>query len=168
MIEIPRSFGTFTPSPALVVDASDGATNLPDEFFTDAVVKLFWRAYASSTYPTAPVRCFTAAATPSLPLAPVPVGHLTVLSAPTFDFHSGLYPDRNVVKPFVVPDSSERWTTVIGCATSFTPGFSLAIAGSLQSLIFPRKMSAIVAPSSFRSFGSPLYETVMAPNAVGI
>jgi len=35
-----------------------------------------------------PSVCLIAAATPSLPLAPVPVGHLTVLSAPTFDFHS--------------------------------------------------------------------------------
>jgi len=60
------------------------------------------------------------------------------------------------VKPFVVPDSSERCTTVIESPGSVTPGFSFAIAGSFHFLIFPRKMSAIVAPSSLRPFFTPL------------
>jgi hypothetical protein len=30
------------------------------------------------------------------------------------------------------------------------PGFSFAIAGSFQAAILPRKMSAIVSPSSFK------------------
>src|SRR3954462_15648390 len=89
-----------------------------------------------------------AAATPSLPLAPVPVGHFTVLSEPTFDSHSLLAPTRKPVKPLVVPDSSERWTTVI-VDDGRTPGFICAMAGSFHFLIFPRKMFAMVGPSSF-------------------
>src|SRR4051794_35614462 len=111
-----------------------------------------------------------AAATPSLPLAPVPVGHLTVLSEPTFDSHSLLEETRKPVKPLVVPDSSERWTTVMFDEGRLTPAFSFAIAGSFHFLIFPRKMLAIVGPSSFRPPLTPwrLYETVIAPNAVGM
>ena len=48
------------------------------------------------------------------------------------------------MKFFVVPDSSERWQTVMFAAGSLTPGLSFAIAGSFQVLILPRKMSAIV------------------------
>src|SRR4051812_15631190 len=91
-----------------------------------------------------------AAATPSLPLAPVPVGHLTVLSEPTFDFHSELSFWRKPVKPLVVPDSSERWTTVIVDDGSDTPVFCPAIAGSFHLVTLPRKMSASVLPSSLR------------------
>jgi hypothetical protein len=36
------------------------------------------------------------------------------------------------VKFFVVPDSSERWQTVIFVAGSFAPEFCDAIAGSFQ------------------------------------
>ncbi len=72
------------------------------------------------------------------------------------------------MKPFVVPDASERWTTVIAPPGSLTPGFSRTMAASLQLLILPRKMFAIVAPSSLSPFGAPLYATVIAPNAIGI
>src|SRR5438445_1592333 len=97
-----------------------------------------------------------AAATPSLPLAPVPVGHLTVLSAPTCLAHSGLCAARKVVKPFVVPDSSERWTIVMFVDGRLTPGFSFAIAGSFHFLILPRNMFAIVGPSSLSPPFTPL------------
>jgi hypothetical protein len=60
-----------------------------------------------------------------------------------------------VVKSLVVPDSSERWTTVIEVPGRLTPGFSFLIAGSFHLLIFPRKMSAAVAPSSFSPFWTP-------------
>ena len=56
---------------------------------------------------------------------------------------------------FVVPDSSERWTTVMSVPGSFRSGFRLVIAGSFHFLILPRKMSAAVAPSSFRPFSIP-------------
>src|SRR6476661_3782099 len=104
----------------------------------------------------APGVCLIAAATPSLPLAPVPSGHLTVLSAPTFEDHSGLEAARNVVKPLVVPDSSERWTTVMFDDGRLTPGFIFAMAGSFHFLIFPRKMFAIVGPSSLSPRFTPL------------
>src|SRR3954452_408792 len=145
-----RSPGTLSPSPAAEVAASVGATYLPDLFFRSAVVKLFCRAKACSTYPTAPLFCLTQAPTPSLPLAPVPVGHLTVLSTPGPFFHSGLYAARNVVNSLVVPDSSERWQTVMLSPGRSTPAFCPLIDGSSHFLTFPRKMLATVAPSSFR------------------
>ena len=45
----------------------------------------------------------------------------------------------------------ERWTTTIACDGSFALGFSLAMAGSFQVLISPRKILASVSPSSVRS-----------------
>ena len=60
------------------------------------------------------------------------------------------------MKFFVVPDSSERWQTVILVAGSFAPEFCFAIAGSFQVLILPRKRSATVEPSSLRPFSTPL------------
>ena len=59
------------------------------------------------------------------------------------------------MKPFVVPDESERCTTVIAVLGRLMPGFSVLIAGSFQVLILPRKMSAIVGPSSFRPVLTP-------------
>src|SRR3954466_3816086 len=104
----------------------------------------------------APSDCLIAAATPSLPLAPVPVGHLTVLSAPTPDFQAELSSARKVVKPLVVPDSSERWTTVMVPLGRSVPALSLAIAGSFHLVILPWKMSARVWPSSLRPDFRPL------------
>ena len=52
-------------------------------------------------------------ATPELPLPPTPTGHSTVLPAPTFSFHSEEKAERDLVKPAVVPEPSERWATVM-------------------------------------------------------
>ena len=41
-----------------------------------------------------------------------------------------------------MPLPSDRCTTTISCAGSFTPGFALAIAGSFHFVILPRKMPA--------------------------
>src|ERR1700754_2014360 len=95
------------------------------------------------------------AATPSLPFAPVPVGHLTDLSVPGPDSHAGEYATRNFVKLPVVPDSSERWQTVIFESGSLKSGLPEAIFGSFHVVILPRKMSAIVAPSSLRPESTP-------------
>ena len=59
------------------------------------------------------------------------------------------------MKPAVVPEESERWITVIGVLGSDTPGLSALIAASFQVLILPRKISAIVGPSSFRPLLTP-------------
>jgi hypothetical protein len=59
------------------------------------------------------------------------------------------------VKFLVVPDSSERWQTVMPLSGRLTPALSLAIAGSFHFLIFPRKMFAIVGPSIFAPFSTP-------------
>src|ERR1700710_1693041 len=104
----------------------------------------------------APSVCFTQPATPSLPFAPVPVGHFTDLSLPGPLAHAGEYATRNFVKFAVVPDSSERWHTLICVAGRETPLLSFLISASSQLLTLPRKMSAIVAPSSFRPLSIPL------------
>src|SRR3954466_2446415 len=95
------------------------------------------------------------AATPSLPLAPRPVAHLTDLPTPAPPFQAAESPARDSVKFFVVPDSSERWQTVMFDAGSFRPELSLAIAGSFHFSTLPRKMSAAVAPSSLRPLSMP-------------
>ena len=59
------------------------------------------------------------------------------------------------MKFFVVPDSSERWQTVMSASGSETPEFCEAIAGSFHFVTLPRKMSAVVAPSSFRPAFTP-------------
>src|SRR3954453_6313711 len=96
------------------------------------------------------------AATPSLPFAPVPVGHSTDLSLPGPLSHALEYAFRKLVKFAVVPDSSERWQTVMLPLGRVIPLFCLAISGSFQVLTLPRKMSATDAPSSLRPLSSPL------------
>ena len=59
------------------------------------------------------------------------------------------------MKSFVVPESSERWTTWMSVLGSLTPELSFAIAGSFHFVILPAKMSAMVAPSSFRPLSMP-------------
>ena len=49
----------------------------------------------------------------------------------------------------LVPEPSERWTTVIFASGSGMPPLRATMAGSFQWVIRPRKMSARVAPSSF-------------------
>src|SRR5712692_7058732 len=89
------------------------------------------------------------AATPSFPLPPIPTGHCTALSAPTFVAHSGLPADSHDVNTLVVPDSSARWTTWMGVLGGLRPGFCVVISGSFQVVTLPKKMSAAVAASSF-------------------
>ena len=73
------------------------------------------------------------------------------------------------MNPAVVPDESERCTTVIAVLGRLTPEFSDAIAGSFHFVILPAKMSATTGPVSFNPLLTPgrLYDTVIAPNATG-
>src|SRR5947209_16558444 len=103
----------------------------------------------------APWVCLTAAATPEFFAAPVPVGHLTSFPWPIVDFQVGLTAARYLVNPSVVPEESDRWTTVIDVLGRLSPGFSALIAGSFHVLILPMKMSASVGPSSFRPLLTP-------------
>ena len=74
----------------------------------------------------------------------------------------GAFAARYSVKFWVVPESSDRWTTVIGADGSEAPEFWLAILGSFQVVIAPEKMPAMVAASSLRSFTpSTLYAMAM-------
>src|SRR5665647_826388 len=95
------------------------------------------------------------AATPSLPFAPVPPGHFTVLSTPMFFSHVLSYAAVNFVKFFVVPEESERWHVSIVTAGSLAPGLAEAIFGSFHLVTRPAKMSATVGPSSFRPVSTP-------------
>ena len=71
---------------------------------------------------------------------------------------------------FVVPELSDLCTVVIAWFGRFTPGLMLAIAGSFQFWMLPKKMSAIIGPVSFRPVLTPgrLYDRVIAPIVSGI
>ena len=96
----------------------------------------------------APEICATLPATPSLPLAPMPVGQSIAVSAPTLFFQSAETRLRYVENWKVVPEPSERCTTLIALEGSATPGFSFLIAASSQRETRPWKISAKVGPSS--------------------
>src|SRR5579859_6827163 len=96
----------------------------------------------------APAVDLTWAATPALPLPPTPVGQLTVVPAPTFDFQSGFTAARYCVRIPVVPLPSERWTTVVLRCGRFTPELSALICGSSQNLKVPRKILAMMGPDN--------------------
>jgi hypothetical protein len=66
----------------------------------------------------------------------------------------------------VVPDLSERCTTVIGVLGSSTFGLLLLMAGSFQVVILPSKIFAIVGPSRFRCL--PLPEMLLRLNTMAI
>ena len=75
---------------------------------------------------------------------------------------------RNFVKFVVVPEASERCTTVIAVDGSVTPGLSFAIAASSHFLIFSEKILASVVPLSWSfSTSGKLYDTVIGAATVG-
>src|SRR5581483_8784705 len=102
-----------------------------------------------------PVVCPTSAATPELPLPPVPVGHATATPRPYFVDHAGLTLARKSVKLNVVPELSERCTIAIDVDGRLTPGFSFLIAGSSHVLTWPMKIFASVGPSMWSRFLTP-------------
>jgi hypothetical protein len=89
-----------------------------------------------------------AEATPALPLpACVSAGHSTV--EPDFSVHVlGAAATRYLVKFSVVPDPSERWTTVIGVDGSTALPFNAFTAGSSHVFICRWTTFAIVSASS--------------------
>ena len=68
-------------------------------------------------------------------------GHCTEVPAPGPALKSASIAARWLVKLKVVPDESERTTTVIGMSGSVTPGLAAAIFSSFQLVILPRKIS---------------------------
>ena len=66
----------------------------------------------------------------------------------------------------VVPEPSERWTTLISVAGRVTPGFSAAIAASFHFLILPSKMPAMTSGVILSGAARPfrLYAMTTAPN----
>ncbi len=86
----------------------------------------------------APGVCDTSAVTPSFPLPPMPTGHSTEVAHAYLLLESRARPSPgSPVKMKVVPEPSERCTTAMSIAGSFTPGFSLAIAASSHRLMRP-------------------------------
>src|SRR5690349_13236161 len=69
---------------------------------------------------------------------------------------------RYLVKLLVVPEASERCTTVIALSGRVTPGLSAATAGSFHLVTFAPKIFARVGPLSC-SLETPerLYDTVI-------
>src|SRR3954470_8592501 len=110
----------------------------------------------------APLVCFTCWATPEDCAADWPPLATQVL--PGSQGQSLLaVAIRYLVKLSVVPESSERWNAWIFRSGSFTPGFSLAIAGSFQLLILALKILAMVGVSSV-SLSTP---EMLMPRAIG-
>src|SRR6516164_6492714 len=115
----------------------------------------------------APLLPLMALATPVLPLpATVLPAQLMVLAVPSVQSVASAL-TRNDVKLAVVPDESDRCTTVIAVLGSpLLP--SAAMAGSFQVVILREKILAIVGAESFRLLTPDrLYDTVIGPRTVG-
>src|SRR5207249_1355822 len=95
---------------AAATEVALGSTKLPPAFFTFTVPRELALSNDSSAYPMAPSVCFTAAVTPSEPLAPWPVGHGTSLAAPNVHTEPAAAV-RYDVNAAVVPEPSERRST---------------------------------------------------------
>src|SRR5271166_3096338 len=93
------------------------------------------------------------AVTPSFPLDFVPTGQFGMLFTPTDLSNSGLIAARCLVNTKVVPLLSARTITLIGRSGSLTPGFALAISGSLHLVTLPSKIPAY-ASLGRRRFGT--------------
>src|SRR4051794_14559780 len=111
-------------------------------------------AFASprSTYPTAPSVPWMAVATPEFFSAPcVELSQLTVSPEPTVHA-SGAAEVRYLVKLLVVPEPSERWTTVILVDGRCASGLSALMSGSSQVLISVLKIFATVSGLRLSAF----------------
>src|SRR2546428_3454239 len=128
--------GNWRIPPAALIESTLGLTNWPSlSRLIEATANPLFTAKSYERYPIEPSVWVRPAATPSFPSPPVPTGHCTALSAPTWLFQSALSADSQEANTFVVPDSSERWTTWIGVEERLRPEFSAAIAGSFQEVI---------------------------------
>ena len=115
-----------------------------------------------------PSVCLMSAATPELAAAPWVVGgQLTVSPLPSVQV-VGAARVRYFVKLLVVPEPSERWTTVIGLDGSVASGLSALIAGSSQVVIWACMILAMVSGLSCSS-STPLrlYDIVIGAATVG-
>src|SRR5208283_1200120 len=91
-------------------------------------------------------------ATPSFPFARIAFpGQLTRVAGPNRLRHRSLIAARLFVKAKVVPLPSCRTAVTIVRFGSLRPGLDLAISGSFQFLISPRKIPAYAWRESLRS-----------------
>src|SRR3954447_26727709 len=91
-----------------------------------------------------PSVAFTPSDTPDDFSRPSPTVPAHLLAGAAFQA-DGAAPARYFSKFSVVPDSSDRKNTLMAVLGSLTPEFTLAIAGSFQVLIWPRKMFAVIS-----------------------
>jgi hypothetical protein len=116
----------------------------------------------------APSPFFTNVATPVFFSPPwVSVGHFTVSPLASFQTPCAAA-FRYLVKLFVVPEPSERCTTVIGLLGRLAPVLSATMAGSFQVLMSRWKIFASVSALNW-SLSTPLrlYDTVIGAATVG-
>src|SRR5262245_34222956 len=109
-----------------------------------------------------PADCWTSWATPVFFSAPCVVLAQATLS-PLPRVHAGpAAATRYLLKLLVVPEPSERCTTVILVAGRFTPGLSAAMAGSFHIVIDVPKILPSVSGLNW-SLSTPcrLYDTVI-------
>src|ERR1700753_526180 len=116
----------------------------------------------------APGVLLTIESTPPLPVPPRLLdGQLIVELVPSF--HTpGAASTRNWEKFWVVPEESEGRAMVIAVLGSLALGLRALIAGSLQVLIVPWKILAMVGPSSLRLVTPDrLYDRAIGPMTTG-
>src|SRR3954471_13421506 len=139
LLPVPTCLAAATALPA----DSPVSVTAPAPLSTWAMLRLLSLAADHSAYVMPTSVALTAPATPavfSLP-SPLPVHFLAGSAVQTL----GAAPLRYLVKFSVVPDSSLRKNTLIAVLGSVTPGLTLAIAGSLQVVIWPRKILAMTS-----------------------
>src|SRR4051812_5749753 len=115
----------------------------------------------------APSESLMSCATPVFFSAPwVLPGHSTVSPAPSFQLSAAA--SRYLVKLLVVPEPSDRWTTVMSVDGRSASGLSVLTAASSHLVMSPWKIPASVVGLSLRS-STPerLYDTVMGAATVG-
>lgn len=103
----------------------------------------------------APGVCLMVAVTPSFLGARTILsddGHCTELPVPGSFLNASLTADRWLVKAWVVPELSDRTTTVLGVSGSVTAGFAAAMRWPFQLVISPRKIAGQTSRGSFSSF----------------
>src|SRR5437588_7048683 len=105
---VSAEIGNESPPPADVIEAIDGFTYVPSGALMSAIPRFAVTAKSYERYATDPSVWPTAAATPSFPFEPFPVGHCTALPEPIWDSQSVLTLESQPVNTAVVPDSSAR------------------------------------------------------------
>src|SRR5438874_3725444 len=121
--------GNVSPPPALLIESIEGAMKEPSVALMSAIPRFADTAKSNERYPIEPSVWPIAAATPSFPSPPVPVGHCTALSAPTFVSQSLLWEESHDVYTNVVPVCWNGGRRGLACSAGLRPGSAPRSAG---------------------------------------